>query len=169
MRRPRSLLIALLLALAPMPVLAQTANDRAGQSADEPPDTIVRWKKDEPEMRTAIAEAQRTLPEWLAVLDDPPPGVTRIVFKYPLEGYEHIWVGNVTREGDVLHGVLTNTPEAKGHRIGERVSVPLDRVSDWGYRDADGVAHGYVTVRVLLKQVSPEEAASVRESLGWKE
>lgn len=149
------------LALVSAPVLAQ--------SKEPPPDRVIETPFGDKEMNAAYAKAQDTLPEFLAVVDDPPEGVTDITFKYPLEGWEHIWVGNVRRYGNTLHGQLVNVPEAEGYEIGQRVVVPLGDVSDWGYRGADGVMRGHFTTRVLLKKVPPADAKALRDWLGWTE
>ncbi len=118
-------------------------------------------------MNAAIAEAQATLPEWLGVLENPPEGYENIVFKYPLEGSEHIWVDNVVRDGDVLTGTLSNNPVNGAYTLGDPVRVPLSDVSDWAYFDAGGVAHGYHTVRVLFDQMDPAEVAAIKQRFGW--
>lgn len=160
MARPGGLLAVLAL-FAASPALAQTA---AGT-----PDAVVPVSQEDREMNAAIAAARQALPEFLAVVDSPPAGVRDVAFKYPLEGWEHIWVSDVRRRGDRLEGKLDNEPQAEGHVLGEQVSVPLAEVSDWGYRGADGVMRGHRTTRVLLVHLDPEEAEQVRQWLGWKD
>ena len=156
MKAIRLVAAALLLAL-PAGAYAQQAGG----------DEIVSFEESDPEMNAAIAEARRTLPGWFAVLADPPAGASGIAFKYPLEGWEHIWVDNVVRDGEFLEGTLSNNPHAEGYAIGDPVSVPIAEVSDWAWWDGDGVAHGYHTVRVMLGRMPPEQAAATRRSLGW--
>lgn len=152
---------AAVLALLAVPVAAQTAKPNPDA------DPTIEFTDTDPEMNAAIAEAQATLPEWLAILADPPPGVGDLTFKFPLEGWEHIWVANVSREGDMLHGQLANNPASRGWALGDWVSVPLSAVSDWAYWGADDRAHGYRTIRVMLGRMSPAEARAVREAYGW--
>ncbi|HOB12943.1 MAG TPA: DUF2314 domain-containing protein [Novosphingobium sp.] len=157
----RALIVALALTAAPAPLLAQQI----------PPDRedIVPVSQQDPKMNAAIAEAQRTLPRFLAVVDNPPAGVSEIVFKYPLGGWEHIWVSKVEHKGDRLVGVLDNEPAQDEYRMGQRVEVPLAQVSDWGYRDASGVMQGQFTTRVILDMLPPDQADRVRDYMGWKE
>lgn len=157
-----SLIAALGLALsAPSVAIAQDGADNEGH------DPIVSVSSQDPEMNAAIAEARRTLPEFLKVVDRPPAGARDISFKYPLEGVEHIWVSNVSHRGNVLVGELDNDPAAPGYRLGQRVEVPLSQVSDWAWRGSDGVMRGHRTTRVLLKRIAPDEAAQIKAWLGW--
>jgi len=162
LRRAALALTPALLLTAPLPLAAQTPVSR------ETTDNIVPVSAEDAAMNAAIAEAQRTLPEFLKVIAAPPPGVRDISFKYPLDGWEHIWVTNVSRRGNVLVGELDNEPVAKGYRLGQRVEVPLTQVSDWAYRGPDGVMRGHRTTRVLLPQLPPEQAAQIRQWMGWE-
>jgi uncharacterized protein YegJ (DUF2314 family) len=135
------------------------------QNADADPTILI--DEDDPVMDAAIAEAQRTLPEFLAVLADPPPGTGDYAIKYPLGGWEHIWVDNVRIDGERIVGQLANAPEQEGHRLGERVVVPFADITDWSYRRADGVMQGHRTTRVLLAQLPADVAAAIRDDFGW--
>ena len=131
-------------------------------------DEIVEVLDNDPQMYAAMDEAQRTLPRFLAILADPPPGSENFVFKYPLEGWEHIWVDITSRDGDYLVGTLGNNPHAPGHAIGEEVRVPLSDVSDWGYVNKDGVAQGYFTLKVMFDHMPPEQVAQIKRDYGWE-
>ena len=119
------------------------------------------------EMIAAIEEAQRTLPEFLAVLENPPKGVSYMSFKFPLGGWEHIWVGNVRFDGSHLTGQLSNVPQQTDWSQGDQVRVPLTTVSDWAWLDADGVMRGHHITRVILTRIDPARAARIRSNLGW--
>lgn len=151
---------ALALALAAGLALAPRA------LADDP---IINVADSDPEMNAAIAKAQAGIAGFLAVLDAPPAGFSDVSFKYPLAGWEHIWVNDVARKGNTLTGMLANDPHEKGYELGERVEVPLAAVSDWGWRDGAGLMHGHFTTRVLLGRMPADQAAGVREFLGWSE
>lgn len=129
---------------------------------------IVNVRDTDAKMNAAIAAARRTLPKFLALLADPPSGTGEYTFKYPLGGWEHIWVDHVERRGDSLTGQLANIPEREGYKLGEAVTVPIGEVTDWAYRDAQGVMQGHRTTRVLLPRLDPADAQSVREALGWE-
>lgn len=156
MVRLRSILFAVLM-LGVSPAIAQ----------DVEPDEIMETS--DAEMDAARAQAQRTIGEWLAVLNDPPEGTGIIEFKYPLEGWEHIWVENVRRDGNVLIGTLANNPHSEGYRRGDEVRVPISEVSDWGYFDANEFMHGHYTTRTMLDRMDPAQAAEIREWFGWEQ
>lgn len=157
----RTMFAALALIALPAPLLAQP------QSTER--DDVVPISQRDPEMNAAIAEAKRTLPEFLKIVSKPPPGVDSITFKYPLGGWEHIWVTDVELRGNVLVGRLDNEPMQEKYRIGEEVEVPLSQVSDWAYRGPDGVMRGHRTTRVILGRIPPAEAARIRQAFGWSE
>lgn len=149
---------AIALTAAPLPsALAQEAE----------PDPVIEFQTSDAKMNAAKAEAQETLPEWLAVLADPQAGASDISFKFPLDGWEHIWVGNVSLDDGRLQGTLNNSPHSEGWALGDPVSVPLELVSDWGYRGADGVMRGHRTTRVILEQLPPETVAAIKADFGW--
>lgn len=159
---------ALALRLAALALLAAPASLSAqAQTAAGTEDRVIPVSEEDAEMNAAIAEAKRTLPEFLKVVAKPPPGVRDIGFKYPLEGWEHIWVSNVQRKGDKLTGELDNEPVAQGYRMGQYVEVPLSQVSDWSYRGADGVMRGHRTTRVILGKLPADEAAQIKAWMGW--
>ena len=159
MRRPTLAALAGALLLAPLSLAAQEQKPEG--------DPVVNVDEADAKMNAASQTARDTSPRWLAILADPPVGTTSITFKFPLEGYEHIWVGEVARDGDYLTGRLMNNPHAEGWRLGDAVRVPVSGISDWGYVDAVGRAHGFHTVRVMLEFMPPEQAERVRRSYGF--
>ncbi|QUL37021.1 DUF2314 domain-containing protein [Erythrobacter sp. JK5] len=159
---PRPLLLALSIALAATPLAPTLAQD-----ASEP-DPIVEVDQTDAAMNAAKDEARETLDQWLAVLADPPEGASDILFKFPLGGWEHIWVGNVARDGDTLTGNLANAPHSEGYAYGDPVRVPLTQVSDWTWRDATGYVHGHRTTRVLFDQLDPETVEAIKRDFGWE-
>jgi uncharacterized protein YegJ (DUF2314 family) len=158
-----------ILAFAAAALLSACSNQPAEAAQERKSDPVTEVRDTDPEMNAAIAEAKRTLPEFLTVLGNPPAGVSEFSFKYPLGGVEHIWVDDVRHVGNRLTGRLANAPVQENYHQGQVVSVPLSEVSDWTYRDAAGVKQGNRTTRVLLPRLDPQEAASIRTYLGWKE
>lgn len=154
------LLTAAALAAALLPSPASAQKDDYG---------IISVSEQDREMNGAKAEAKRTLPGFLKLLAAPPARTRSYQIKYPLAGWEYIWVGELQLEGDAIVGTLINDPEEPGYKFGQTVRVPLKDVADWGYYNADGVMQGHYTTRVLLKRVDPAEAAEIRAALGWRE
>lgn len=139
-----------------------------GNPAERGPDPIVAVRDTDVVMNAAIAEAQATLPHWIETWEKRPRGYSNFAFKFPLEGYEHIWVAIDRREGEVLIGTLANAPHAAGWSLGDEVRVPVQDVSDWAYFDNAGKAHGYRTVRVLFDQMDPREVNAIKRRFGWE-
>lgn len=164
----RSRLFAALFAgLAAALFLVAPANAQKPPAGNADADDVVLVETADQKMNAAIARAQERLPEYLALLAEPPRGVGDFSFKFPLEGVEHIWVADVVRDGDFLIGRLNNNPYSPGWARGDPVRVPLSEVSDWGYWDDKGNSYGYFTVRVMLDYMSPAEAEAVSEYYGW--
>lgn len=155
-------IVRLALASFAAPLLALAAPAPA-QNADP----TVAFEADDPVMNAAIAEARRTLPEFLAALADPPAGAADFAIKYPLGGWEHIWVSDLGIDGEAVTGALANAPEQEGHSLGERVRVPIAEISDWAWRAPDGIMQGHRTTRVLLGQLPDELATAIRADFGW--
>jgi uncharacterized protein YegJ (DUF2314 family) len=145
-------------ALSAAPALAQNPDA----------DPVIEVAADDPAMDAAIAEAQRTLPEFLAMLRDPPRGADGFGIKYPLGGWEHIWVDTLRLDGDAIVGRLGNHPVQEGFAIGDEVRVPLAEISDWAYFAPDGVMQGHRTTRVLLDRMPATERAQLVAVFGWE-
>lgn len=159
----RAALCAAALSLtATTPALAQDE-----RNFDEP-DPIVELSADDPALAAAQVQAKENLINWLAVLAEPPAGTSNVAFKFPLEGWEHIWVENVTRDGEFLHGTLSNVPHSEGWSWGDFVRVPITDVSDWAYRDADGVMQGHFTTRALFAQLDMELVDQIKADFRWE-
>jgi len=158
----RPLFLALTLALTAAPLAPTFAQDTSE------PDPIVELSAEDEAMNAAKAEANATLGEWLEVLADPPFGTREIGFKFPLDGWEHIWVDNVRRDGDFLEGQLANSPHSEGYQFRDFVRVPLIDVSDWAYRDSGGKMHGHRTTRVLFSELDPELAKQIKVDFDWE-
>ena len=158
------LMAAFTIALALSATTAGHAQSAAPTQSER--DDVTMVKQDDPAMNAAIAQAQKTLPTFLAILDKPAPGTDMIGFKFPLGGWEYIWVDNVKRDGDFLTGTLANVPMQEKYQLGDAVKVPFKDVSDWA-AFVDGKMQGHYITRIFLKQVTPEEAAAVKEQFGW--
>jgi len=110
-------------------------------------------------MRDAVHTARKTVGTFIAALQHPSPTQHDFEVKKPfVQGTEreHIWLSDVTFSGNRFHGRVDNHPiKIKGLKIGERVSVNPNEISDWAYVDNGNLVGGY-TIRVLYKELSPE-------------
>ncbi len=101
----------------------------------------------DPAMRAAMARARQGLPGFLDRLENPPPGAAGFAVKFPLGGWEHVWVTDISRRDEVIVGRLASDPLQAGHARGDMVRVPIVAISDWAWRDEEGKWHGYYTRR----------------------
>ena len=161
----QKLIACVALLLVAVPAVAMETKTRDQQLAER--DDVKSVEAEDPQMNAAIAEAQRTLPQFLEFLQTKGAERDSAGFKFPLGGWEHIWVNQIHRDGDYLVGKLGNVPMQENYRLGDVVRVPLADISDWAWRDRKGVMQGHYTTRVLLDIMSPEEAEAVRQALGW--
>lgn len=119
-------------------------------------------------VNAAIEKARQTLPAFFARLKNPQPGDNRfqvkIRFPKPQGGGEHIWAGDIVRNGDNISATIDNDPVHVDLKRGQRVNVPVADITDWLYW-RNGKMHGAVTVRALLPFMQPDQAARLRDLL----
>jgi uncharacterized protein YegJ (DUF2314 family) len=110
-------------------------------------------------MSNAVRTARKTVPQFIVALKNPSPTKHDFEVKKPIvQGteVEHIWLSDVTFSGNRFHGMVDNTPvKIKKLKVGDRVSVNPNEISDWAYVDKGELVGGY-TIRVLYKELSPE-------------
>lgn len=133
---------------------------------------------DDATMEAAIAEARGFLPQFFSAFalmggqDLGPAFALKVAL--PVvgveDGFEHIWVGDLERLGaDRFAGALINHPNRLDPSLkqGSRVEFKEDMISDWWILSQDGL-YGAFTVRVILKDLPPAEAAAQKEMLSAK-
>ena len=112
------------------------------------------------EMDRATRRARKTVPEFVTALEHPLPGERDFAVKklFVKDGNaEHIWLRDVQFTGNRFVGFVDNRPmHIEGLKIGERVSVNPNEVSDWSYVRNGQLVGGY-TVRVLFSEMSDAE------------
>jgi uncharacterized protein YegJ (DUF2314 family) len=133
---------------------------------------VVSFSDSDPAMEAAKAQGQATLTEFLKRLAAPAADEQDFAVKFnltPDADAEFIWANNLQVEPDGnLTGALANEPLDQRFQAGERVTIDRSQIVDWAYFKGK-VAHGHYTTRVMLNQASPEKAAQIRASLGWRE
>lgn len=144
----RLLLSALFAGALALPVAAQ--------------DPTINYEQDDAAMNAAIAEAQATLPLFLAnALDAEGNGSDMALLKvgFPtVEGsateVEHIWVAPFARREDgSFTGLLANEPVALGNLTeGDQVDFDQSMISDWHVTAPSGRYWGSFTSRVMYDQ-----------------
>jgi uncharacterized protein len=133
----------------------------------KPNPKIIDVQSDDAEMNAAMQTARDRFPEfWREVSADykrviPALGGSMVKAYFcdasaPQSG-EHMWVSKVEYYSKTITGVLADTPrQLRSVRAGERVSFPLERLSDWFYVDG-GKAVGAFTVKLLRTRMNAEE------------
>jgi len=116
---------------------------------------------DDAEMNAAIEEAQSRLPEFRRALDADArrviPSIEGALVKARFESeitgkIEHMWLEDAGYERENIVGTLANEPKNIPELSkGEWVTVPVDTISDWAYRQG-GRAFGGFTVRVMQRR-----------------
>lgn len=114
----------------------------------------------------AAKQAQQTLPAFWGAYDSDAAVRETAMLKVGLTTYgggtEHIWAGEIRREGDEVRGRLLNHPEhLPGVRRGTELVIHPHKVSDWGYVKNDRLWGAY-TNRASLGIMPKRDAAEMR-------
>lgn len=126
---------------------------------------------DDAEMNAAMQAAQDTLPIFISTLKSPAPGqvdfTVKVAFPYnDGTSFEHMWLSNVSLNGDLIEGTLENDPVYVGNiQSGDRVTVEQSDITDWIIID-DGRLLGGYTVHVLRNRMSDAERQQFDQDLG---
>ena len=155
--------LALSLAFTALPATAQTQP----APGDVPAVSIV--KSDDAAMNAAIADAQRTLPEFFRHFANPAADESKFEVKFnigPGDRAEYIWAYDLRYEGDTLTGVLVDDAILVPKKGGDRVPIPTKAIVDWGYMK-NGVMQGNRTMRAMIDRLTPDQQASIRQAFGW--
>lgn len=84
----------------------------------------------------------------------------------PPEHAEHMWLGDVDFDGDMIGATLLNAPNTvRSVREGDRVEIGLDRMEDWMYA-VNGRVFGGFTVHVLRARMAPAERRAHDDAWG---
>lgn len=146
----KAVLLSLVLILAGC---GSTAKNDVLQRPDQP--DVVSVTDEDAEMNAAIAEAQRTLPDFLTQLKSPKNKMFSLKVKMPTAdgGAEHIWVSDVAYKGGKFSGLLDNEPvDLPGKRRGDPVSFTEKDVTDWLIMGHKGNMSGGFTTAVLERR-----------------
>lgn len=136
--------------------------------AEDPP--VIYVEDDDPEMKSAIDKAQKSLPDFIRALKAPKPSQSGFAIKTPLsEGKqrEHIWLTPVTYDGKTFHGTLNNRPKKiSGVKLGTQISIQPGQVSDWMYIEDKKLMGGY-TIRLLYHRMPAKERQEFDRSVSF--
>ena len=130
---------------------------------------VVNVDVEDAEMKAAIARARDTLPQFIPVLQAPQPGHRDFAIKafFP-DLAEHIWIGDVAYADGAFSGVLGNEPVGETTlKLGDAVTIPEDRVTDWKYIQHDVLVGGY-TIRVLRDRMDEQTRRHLDSQLDFR-
>jgi uncharacterized protein YegJ (DUF2314 family) len=165
------LLIAL--SLSPASLLAQKTSPAPSPNAGNRPDSpaYVHVHDSDKAMHQAVHQAQRTLGKFMAALTKPKPGQTGFaVKKRCIEGNkcEHIWLADLHFDGRLLRGKVDNNPvDVKNLRLGQKVTVRPEEISDWMYVENARLVGGY-TVRAYYRNLPADQKRRFAENVGFR-
>lgn len=129
-------------------------------------DNVVAVLTGDEKIERAVAKARETLPRFFELMEARTPGDYLIKYRMEEDGLvEHIWVQLTDRNGDAFVGLLSNQPVLiKNRKMGEKVTVPRDQISDWMVKTSSEIYGGY-TMRVLLSDLPEDQAAALQAML----
>lgn len=133
---------------------------------------VVDFKADDPAMRSAFIQAQRTLEDFLRAASGNKPHIDSIGVRVRLkegERVEYLWVMPVeTADGRQFRGVVNDVPRVlRRTTFSQQVSFPRSDIVDWMYYDKQTkVMHGHFTTCVLMKDAPANEVAEVKKRYG---
>jgi len=119
---------------------------------------VIDFRSSDREMNRAIAEARKTLPDFVALYRAGTGERHAVKVAIPYDrGREHIWMNLTAVEGDVFVGRIANDPVHLDslHR-GDSYRTGSAMVSDWNYMSG-GQMYGSYTTRVAIKKLTPTQ------------
>ncbi len=118
------------------------------------------------EMKQAVRKARASVDTFIVALQHPTAKQHDFEVKKRFiqsGNVEHIWLSKVTYAGHRFDGDVDNTPrKIKGLKLGQRVSVNPDEISDWAYID-DGKLVGGYTIRAFCTSCEPQRQAKLEK------
>jgi len=147
------------------------AVDTVSEIANQKPsDRLVMVNDDNQLMKDAIKQAKETLTDYLLFFKDAPLNTSNHRVKAlfsDANGDEHIWLVNISHNGNSISGQVGNTPGVVSCvSDGEKVSVPLEQITDWAF-EAEGLQYGNYTVYALFENMDPAEVEQYVEGYGF--
>ena len=127
--------------------------------------------RDDIEMRAAYAKARSTLPNFLKMLDSPPPDIESMAIKLGIPGgghTEYFWISEIRRDGADFTGRIGNQPNYATHlSLGDRVRFSQKQIVDWTYRNkATGRLVGNFTGCAILRKEPAADRQRFAEATG---
>ena len=116
-------------------------------------------------------DKKEALAELNDALKNPQPGQRDFEVKKPFRANgetEHIWLANVTYSGNRFHGVVDNMPQhIPGLKMGTKVSVNPNELTDWAYVDHGNLVGGY-TIRVMYDEMPADRKKAMEREANFR-
>lgn len=174
MMSPQRLLVSILFAVLMLVIYSPWPVDSSRVASKQSEQDVTKMYMDDAEMNVAMADAQISKSAFLQALAAPMPNQTGFAAKHPFATTtskgrrEHIWISQLTYDGTLLHGIVSNDPLYVSHlKIDAPVSFHPMELTDWMYFEDGKVVGGY-TIRVLRKRMSAEEGAEFDRQMQFK-
>lgn len=149
--------------------ISQAQSSSGGSRADSP--AYVHVHDSDKAMEQAVHQAQRSLGKFMAALTSPKPGQTGFAVKRRCiagDKCEHIWLADLHFDGRVLRGRVDNNPvDIKSLRVGQKVTVRPEEISDWMYVENGQLVGGY-TVRAYYRNLPAAEKRQFAQNVGFR-
>jgi uncharacterized protein YegJ (DUF2314 family) len=133
-------------------------------------DTVVQVRGEDSEMNAAISDARASLTNFMAAFQNRGTNQQYFLVKGKFvagDEFEHIWVADLTYDGNTFHGVIANEPErVTGLRFKQPVEVHMEQISDWMFVQ-DGKLVGGYTSRVLRNRMSVQQRREMDASVPY--
>lgn len=136
-------------------------------------DGLIYIEDNDPDMENAIAEARKTYENFFTAQKEKDADINSFAMKVLIKDEsngesEHIWLSDITRDGDVMQGNIANEPVYITHvKYGDRYSFGVNDISDWSY-SKDGLMEGNYTMCVLFKVMPEEEVTYYKDTYGYE-
>jgi uncharacterized protein YegJ (DUF2314 family) len=134
----------------------------------KPVDGVINVEDNDQEMNAAIDKARASLPAFWQAFDERKRGESEFSLKVRIKdnhGTEHFWAKDIARKDGKIFGTINNDPEiVKNVKLGDRIPIPEDEISDWLYLREDKMVGNY-TLRVLFKHMPAAEVENYKQRL----
>jgi uncharacterized protein YegJ (DUF2314 family) len=125
---------------------------------------------DDKAMEAAVTKAMATTNDFVTAFRAHEPGTKNFCLKkpYPTPGgsHEHMWIEITNEDDGIFAGTVANeAEETKAVKMGQKVFVKLDEISDWKYEAGKKLIGGY-TIRYFVEKMSAAERKAFLEQAG---
>ena len=121
------------------------------------------------EMNDAILLAQQTFNKFEKAYKENNDDYKDFSIKMPFKstnGYEHIWITDITYENNEFQGVVNNSPAfTREVNIGDTIIIDTKNISDWMYVENGKLRGGY-SIRAIRDKMSASQKKEFDNGFG---